>query len=166
MSADLHPRAAPSAPADALRALGVTVREHLHQPVLNAAQSIAAGLPFDPALLLKTLVFRRPGGWALVAMRALDRLDYGALARAVGVGRDRLAMADDAALREVFGWEPGGAAPLALAPDALLLVDDAVFALPVAFFGGGRPDLTLEADPRECFARLAHRRVPLAKTVR
>ena len=118
----------------------------------NAREAAEAGLEFDQALLIKTLAYATPGGWLLVAMRALDRIDYGALAKAAGVDRRKLRFASDAELGQTLGWQPGGAAPIALRDDVALIVDSAVLELPVMYFGGGRPDLTIEAQPAALFA--------------
>ncbi len=47
---------------------GVSHKLHWHAPVHNAREAAAAGLTFDPVILIKTLVYRTPPGWLLVAL--------------------------------------------------------------------------------------------------
>lgn len=129
----------------------------------NAREAAAAGLEFDAALLIKTLAYKTPTGWLLVAMRALDRVDHGVLAKAVSIERRKLRFADDADLERDFGWEPGGAAPIPLVEGTTVLVDEAVLQLLMMFFGGGRRDLTIEAKPLALFSHIAHRRVSITQ---
>jgi prolyl-tRNA editing enzyme YbaK/EbsC (Cys-tRNA(Pro) deacylase) len=139
-----------------LQAAGIPFRPHSHAPVRNAEEAVAAGLPFDPHLLTKTLVFRLPQRWLLVWMRALDRLDYGRLARAAGENRRKIRFAAEDEVASTLGWQPGGAAPLPLIEGSALLVDEPVTLLRTAFFGGGQRDLTIEVAPAEFLARVPH----------
>ena len=132
----------------------------------NAREAVAAGLDFDQLLLIKTLVYATPDGWLLLAMRALDRIDYGALANAARVDRRKLRFAADADLEKTFGWQPGGAAPVAVVDGVKLVVDRAVLELPMIYFGGGRPDLTVEAEPAALFERVDYIPAVIAKLQR
>jgi prolyl-tRNA editing enzyme YbaK/EbsC (Cys-tRNA(Pro) deacylase) len=96
-------------------------------------------------------------------MRALDRIDHGALAKAAGMDRRKLRFAGDADLERAFGWQPGGAAPIALLDNAKLIVDPAVLRLPVIYFGGGRRDLTIEAEPVALFEVVPHVAAEIAR---
>jgi len=136
---------------------------HHHAPVHNAREAAAAGLDFDLSLLIKTLAYKTPTGWLLVAMRALDRVDHGALAKAAGIERRKLRFADDADLERDFGWEAGGAAPIAIIPDVVVLVDEKVLQLPLIYFGGGRRDTTIEAEPQALFSRFDYRTASVAR---
>ena len=139
-----------------LHTAGVDFRAHVHAPVRNVDEAIAAGLPFDPQRLTKTLVLRLPQRWLLVWLRALDKLDYRALALAAGANRRRIRFAEEDEVASVLGWEPGGAAPIPIIDGASLLVDDPVARMPVAFFGGGRRDLTIEVVPADFLARVPY----------
>jgi Cys-tRNA(Pro)/Cys-tRNA(Cys) deacylase len=150
---------------DWLEAHGVAHKVHRHAPVRNAREAAAAGLDFDLSLLIKTLAYRTPAGWLLVAMRALDRVDHGALAKAAGIERRKLRFADDGELERAFGWEAGGAAPIPLVEGTIVLVDEAVLQLPVMYFGGGRRDLTIEAEPQALFGPLDHKTASIARSV-
>jgi prolyl-tRNA editing enzyme YbaK/EbsC (Cys-tRNA(Pro) deacylase) len=63
-----------------------------------------------------------------------------------------------------FGWEAGGAAPLAIIPGVVVLVDKAVLQLPLIYFGGGRRDLTIEAEPQALFSRLDYKAASIARS--
>lgn len=141
---------------DWLETRGVAYRPHRHIPVRNAPEAAAVGLDFDPALLIKTLAYRTPSGWLLAAMRALDRVDHGALAKAAAIERRKLCFAGDRELESAFGWEAGGAAPIPLVEGTIVLVDKAVLRLPVIYFGGGRRDLTIEAQPQALFSEVCY----------
>lgn len=145
----------------ALARLGIRFEAHPHAPVRNVHEARAAGLPFDPRVLTKTLVFRLPDRFVLAWVAALDRLDYAALARACRENRRRVRYASDDEVTSVLGWEPGGAAPLPPTAGVELVVDERVALMPVALCGGGRRDLTVELAPRELLARVAHVLAPL-----
>jgi prolyl-tRNA editing enzyme YbaK/EbsC (Cys-tRNA(Pro) deacylase) len=141
---------------DWLEANDVPYQVHLHARVYNALEASAIGLPFDVSLLLKTLVFKAADpSWLLVAVRAVDQTDYGALAKISGFPRRALRFADAADLRKYFGWEPGGASPIPIIAEAAVIVDTAVLEMPVIYFGGGRPDITIEALPQNLFGKIA-----------
>ena len=146
-----------------LAARGVLHKVHSHSPVHNAREAAAAGLDFDLSLLIKTLIYRTPTGWLLVAMRALDRVDHGALAKAASIERRKLRFAHDRELG-AFGWEAGGAAPIPIIAGVTVLVDDAVLRLPLIYFGGGRRDLTIEAEPQALFSRLHYKTASIARS--
>lgn len=146
---------------DYLHGVGIPFREYSHPPVHNAREAEQAGLPFEPALLTRTLVFRLPERWILVWTRALDRIDYKALSRAAREDRRRIRLASKAELSSVMGWEPGGAAPLPLADGVELIVDIAVPGMATTYIGGGRRDLTIGLDPQALLARVPHSMAPL-----
>lgn len=136
---------------------------HRHAPVHNARKAAAAGLAFDLSLLIKALAYRTPDGWLLVAMRALDRVDHGALAKTASIERRKLRFADDGDLEHDFGWEAGGAAPIPMVAGTSLIIDEAVLRLPLMYFGGGRRDLTIEAEPQALFSRLDYKATSIAQ---
>ena len=140
---------------------GIPFREYSHVPVRNAREAEQAGLPFELALLTKTLVFRLPERWVLVWMRALDKIDYKALSRAAREDRRKIRLASENELSAAMGWESGGAAPLPLADSIELIVDDAVPGMATAYIGGGRRDLTIALDPQVLLARVPHSMAPL-----
>ena len=129
----------------------------------NAREAAAAGLDFDQASLIKTLAYTTPGGWLLVAMRALDRVDHGALAKAASIERRKLKYAAEADLERSFGWQVGGAAPIPLIEAVTIIVDHAVLELPRIFFGGGRRDITVETRPDILFGAMTHVVAAVAK---
>jgi Cys-tRNA(Pro)/Cys-tRNA(Cys) deacylase len=121
---------------------------HVHVPVATVAEILEA-LPFPAEQHVKTLAFEVDGRVALAALRGSDRLQFGRLARALGVARDRLSPLSRERVLAELGLEPGGVCPLVDRTDVAVVVDRAVLDLPRAFCGSGRNDATLELAPAE-----------------
>ena len=138
-------------PEEILRDAGVPFRVHDHVPVSTVAEILEA-LPFPAGEHVKTLAFEADGRIVLAALRGSDRLQFGRLARALGVARDRLAPLPPERVRKELGFEPGGVCPLADRDDVTVVVDRSVLALARAFCGSGRNDLTLELSPADLVA--------------
>ncbi len=138
-------------PEEILRDAGIDFRVHEHPPVATVAEILEA-LPFPADEHVKTLAFDTGNGIALAALRGGDRLQFGKLARALGVGRDRLTPLTPNRVREELGLEPGGVCPLVARDDVVVLVDCRVLVLPRAFCGSGRNDVTLELAPADLVA--------------
>src|SRR5262249_37777315 len=100
---------------------------------------------------VKTLALAADGRVVLAALRGSDRLRFGRLARAVGVGRDRISPLPPERVRGELGLQPGGVCPITDA-DVTVVVDERVLALPRAFCGPGRNDATLELAPADLVA--------------
>jgi len=98
---------------------------------------------------VKTLVFEADGQVALAALRGSDRLQFGKLARALGVGRDRISPLPPDRVEEELGLQPGGVCPLVDSEGLDVVVDARVLELPRAFCGSGRNDATLELEPAD-----------------
>lgn len=101
------------------------------------------GLPVDQ--LLKTMVFRAGETMILAALPVHGRVNYGRLARAVGVPRGKLRQAEPDDLKRL-GLEPGGASPLSAAEGVIIVFDAAVPQMGVVFCGSGRCDRTVEIE--------------------
>jgi Cys-tRNA(Pro)/Cys-tRNA(Cys) deacylase len=138
------PGPAPSrrTPEEILRAAGVAFTVHEHEPVRTFAESLER-LPFPAEAMVKTLAAETGGELVLVALRGADRLHFGKLARALGVGRDTLKAVTPAGLEVELGFEVGAVSLLTDFP-AARLVDEAVLALGTVFTGSGRTDRTIE----------------------
>ena len=121
---------------------------HRHEPVATVAEIVAA-LPFPAEEHVKTLAFSAGDVLVLAALRGSDRLQFGRLARALGVGRDRITALPPERVREELGLEPGGVCPLVDADDVRVLVDPQVLDAPRVFCGSGRNDATLELAPAD-----------------
>jgi Cys-tRNA(Pro)/Cys-tRNA(Cys) deacylase len=130
-------------PEAILRDAGIPFVLHEHTPVATVAEIVVA-LPFPAEEHVKTLAFTADGAVVLAALRGSDRLQFGRLARALGVRRDRIAPLGPERVREELGLEPGGVCPLVDRDDVTVLVDRRVLDLPRAFCGSGRNDATLE----------------------
>ena len=138
-------------PEAILRDAGIPFAVHEHTPVATVAEILVA-LPFSAEEHVKTLAVTADGRVALAALRGSDRLQYGRLARALGVGRDRVEPLSPERVREELGLEPGGVCPLVDRDDVTVLVDRRVLDLTRVFCGSGRNDATLELSPADLVA--------------
>lgn len=128
-----------------LAAAGVAFTLHEHVAARTVADA-RERLPFPFAAYLKTVAFRlKAGGWALAALRGADRVEYRALAAALGVGRrDLHQMTPDEVLADL-GVPLGGVGPVPTEPGTRTVFDArAVAELDVVYCGAGRSDRTLE----------------------
>ena len=89
-------------PGAILRDAGVSFALHEHVPVASVAEILVA-LPFPAEEHVKTLAFAADGNVVLAALRGSDRLQFGRLARALGVGRDRIVPLPPERVREELG---------------------------------------------------------------
>ena len=143
-----RPTASPTArpprrtPEEILLAAGVAFTVHEHEPVRTHAEGVAR-LPFPPGAMVKTLALETGGELVLAALLAADRVHFGKLARALGVGRSTLNAVSEAALDVELGFEVGAVSLLTDFP-AACLVDEAVLSLGTVFAGSGRTDRTIE----------------------
>ena len=116
---------------------------HPH-PKLVSFEDAKAVLPFDPAAMVKALVFRLPDKrYLIVAMRVAERADYKKIADAVGVRRADLRAAQPDEVLADLDMQQGGIVPLPV-EGALVLFDRGVAGLGTIYCGTGRNDLTLE----------------------
>ena len=141
-SAPSPARAPRRTPEEILRAAGVPFTVHEHEPVRTFAESVER-LPFPPGAMVKTLALETGGELVLAALRGADRVHFGKLARALGVGRATLNAVSVAALDVELGFEVGAVSLLTDFP-AARLVDEAVLALGTVYTGSGRADRTIE----------------------
>ncbi len=120
---------------------GASYAVETHAPLisLDDAKSI---LSLDPAKMVKGLTFARPGGFAIVALRAADRADYKKIADALGLRRADLRLADPIDVRRELDMEQGGIVPLPIG-SARVLIDRAVLDLDEIVCGTGRNTATL-----------------------
>jgi Cys-tRNA(Pro)/Cys-tRNA(Cys) deacylase len=147
--------AMPLAPmsASVLQRAQVDFRVHEHQEVRETRGFIELG--FAVAQMVKTLAFAAANdAIVLVALRATDAVDYGAVARAAGVSRARLAALDEASLQDRLGMQAGGVGPFVQGPGVTVLVDQQVPGLATVFCGSGERTSTLEV-PGQAFLAIA-----------
>jgi Cys-tRNA(Pro)/Cys-tRNA(Cys) deacylase len=133
----------PRAPEQILRDADVSFVVHEHRPVATVAEILDA-LPFPAEQHVKTLAFDAGGKVALASLLGTDRVQFGRLARVLGVSRDRLVPLSPQRVRSELGLEPGGVCPLVDRGDVVRVVDRRVLALDRVFCGSGRADATLE----------------------
>lgn len=129
---------------ETLDAAGIPYVVHTHPPIRTEADLHLTGLEF--ATSVKTLAFELPDGrLALVAVPGPAKVQYGAVARALGVSRSALRQADEDRV-VALGMEPGGVSPICGDPDVLVVVDESVVGMGQVFCGGGTSTTTLQID--------------------
>jgi Cys-tRNA(Pro)/Cys-tRNA(Cys) deacylase len=121
-----------------------TFRIHEHAP-MRTVNDHQEHLTFDTERFLKVLAFRvGDERWVLVALKGEDRLDYRALADAVGASRGALTAASPEELASIFGCEAGGVCPIPAHDGIDVLLDRDAASIDVAYTGSSRVDRTLE----------------------
>ena len=147
--------AMPDGPAIVLAALeasGAAYTIHDHEVSRSYAEGVER-LPFPPELLLKTVVFKVAGdGWALATLHGGDRVDFRALADALGVRRADLRQASAEEIMETLGVEIGGVSPIPTIDGAALVFDQRCAAFDVIYCGTGLASQTLEISPADLLA--------------
>lgn len=142
----LHADVLPAAMAAVIRTLGFPARFHGH-PRLASTEELRPYLEshgFDAQAMLKTLAFQTPAGVGLVMLRMLDKVDYAAVARALGVPRAGLRMLSGEGLQQRLQMEPGAVCPFVHAPDVRVLLDARGLVPEVIYCGSGVLCCTVE----------------------
>lgn len=138
-----------------------SIHEHASMRSVNDHEE---HLPFDPARFLKVLAFRiGDARWALVALKGEDRLDYRALAGALGAWRGAVAAATPEELASIFECEPGGVCPIPARAEIEALLDGAATSIDVAYTGSSRSDRTLEIRMTDLLRIVQPRVMPLQR---
>ena len=136
----------PPAPIRTLQALGLPFRVHEHPAARTFDDLHLTGLDVDTSA--KTLAFLLTDGTiALAAIPGPARLRYAQLAAALGVSRSSLRPAGP---DDLLGLDmtPGGVSPVTDAVGVRLVLDASLTGLDVLYCGGGRPELTIEIEPK------------------
>ena len=134
----------------ALDAAGIPYVVHEHPPIRTEADLHLTGLSWEASV--KTLVFELPDGrLALVAVPGPARVQYGAVARALGVSRSALRQADEERV-VALGMEPGGVSPICGDTDVVVLVDESVVGMGIVYLGGGTSTTTVEVGAHAILA--------------
>ena len=136
----------------ALDAVGIPYVVHTHPPIRVEADLHLTGLDFQASV--KTLAFELPDGrLALVAVPGPAKVQYGAIARALGVSRSALRPADEHRV-VALGMEPGGVSPICPDTSVVVVLDVAIVGMGTVYCGGGTSTTTIEIDA-DAIARVA-----------
>ena len=128
----------------ALDAAGISYVVHTHPPIRGEADLHLTRLDWETSV--KTLAFELPDGrLALVAVPGPARVQYGAIARALGVSRSSLRQADEQRVIDL-GMEPGGVSPICGDPDVVVVVDESVVGIGSVYCCCGTSTTTIEVD--------------------
>jgi Cys-tRNA(Pro)/Cys-tRNA(Cys) deacylase len=101
--------------------------------------------------VVKTVAVEVPDRLVLVALRAEDDLDYGKLARTLGVDRDPITLAATGRVADLLGVDSGFETVLTDA-DVARFVDERVLRLSKALVSSGRNDRLYELAPADLVA--------------
>lgn len=130
----------------ALQAHGVDTEVRDMPGSTRTAQDAADAVGCDVAQIVKSLVFASGDGRAwLVLASGPNRVDPGLLQNRTG---HPLTMADPATVRELTGFAIGGVAPVGLAHDLPVLMDEDLLAHEVVWAAAGTPKSVFPVDPR------------------
>jgi prolyl-tRNA editing enzyme YbaK/EbsC (Cys-tRNA(Pro) deacylase) len=130
-------------------------------PTVPAA---AAALGVEPSAILKSLVFLVEGEPRLVVAAGEDRVPYPALARAFGVSRRAIRLADADEALAITGFVVGAMPPFGHRRALETVIDrDRVLPGRVVYGGGGSREALLEITTEELLAVTGARTVPLAE---
>lgn len=143
----------PALPEQILAGAGLAFERYEHEPTPTVAD-IRATTDFAVAKAVKTLAFVHGEDAAvLVAIPGEAQVDYGAVARLLGVSRSRLRRAEPEIL-ERLGLAAGGISPIPTVrpPGATMIFDERIVGMGRVYCGGGRPELTLAVDADELIA--------------
>jgi Cys-tRNA(Pro)/Cys-tRNA(Cys) deacylase len=133
-------------PLDVLADSGAAYSVRQHVPIVGRDDAERElGLPTER--LLKTMVFRAGETVVLAALPVYGKVNYGKLARAVGVPRSALRQADAEDLRAV-GMVPGGASPVCGVDGVVTVFDVSVPDMGVVYCGSGRADQTVQIEAK------------------
>jgi Cys-tRNA(Pro)/Cys-tRNA(Cys) deacylase len=132
-------------PTDILKASGLRYITHRWRPFPTFADLLTRQGTHRG---VKTLALEAPDQLVLVALRAEDELDYGKLARALGVDRDPITPAASGRVQQTLGVEPGFESILT-DEDVPRFVDERVLALDRAVISSGRNDRLFELGPAD-----------------
>jgi prolyl-tRNA editing enzyme YbaK/EbsC (Cys-tRNA(Pro) deacylase) len=146
MTALANSDAVPAPVAAVIGRLGFAARFHSH-PRWQTTEELRPYLEshgFDAQAMLKTLAFKTPAGLGLVTLRMLDKVDYGAVARALGVSRAALGLLAGDELLQRLHMEPGAVCPFAEGEGIRLLLDERALARELIYCGSGVLSCTVE----------------------
>jgi Cys-tRNA(Pro)/Cys-tRNA(Cys) deacylase len=127
---------------------GVPFRRHAHQPCVSS-HDYRITFPFDPAAVIKSLVFQLPdASFVIIGLRLQARADYKRISDAVGIRRSELRVASVEQLSTELDMQSGGVSPLPI-KGARILLDSTIMDLVTIFCGSGRNDATIEILTRD-----------------
>lgn len=131
------------APDQVLKRAGIHFQRFEHSPA-RTVDDLRAVTDFSIENSVKTLAFHvEEGRVVLAAIPGPARINYGALAKSLGVARSRLAGAGPEILAGL-GMAPGGVCPIpTVGPEVVTIVfDNEVPVMGRVYCGGGGPDVT------------------------
>ncbi len=127
---------------DHLDALAIPYEVVEHPPARNQAELHLTGLDIEQSVKTLGFTIGDTGRVVLVGIRGSARLNYGHLARALGVSRSQLRPTEPAQI-EALGMEAGGLSPVTNDSAVTVVFDVVVPTMGRVACGGGTPTRTL-----------------------
>jgi Cys-tRNA(Pro)/Cys-tRNA(Cys) deacylase len=128
------------------------VHRHDSFPVpIHSPADFAAQLGYELGRITKTLLVRSTTGdlYAMVVSPMGRKIDFAAVARALGV--KRVQIASPAELASLVGFPEKGVSPLGV-EDLTVLLDDDLFRSDTILIGAGEPGVEIELSPADLAA--------------
>lgn len=126
----------PTPVTQALDALGIPYRLHLHPQPVRSQEQAARERGLEPAQIIRSLVFRLEAGvYVMVLMPGAGKVSWPKLRRHLGVTRLTTATPDEVV--RVTGFEPGSVSPFGLAQPLRILADAQVLEHTTISLGAG-----------------------------
>lgn len=117
-----------------------------HEPV-RTISDVEEHIPELLSTMVKTIAFEIEGALiALVAVRGADRIDYKKVAGHFNVNRRKVVTLSPVRVSAELQVEPGGVAPIPLCDHHTLIIDKAVYSMPLIHTGSGRFTATLALE--------------------
>jgi prolyl-tRNA editing enzyme YbaK/EbsC (Cys-tRNA(Pro) deacylase) len=127
----------PSTPVtQALEAMGVSHRLHLHATPVRSLEQAARERGLAPGQIVRSLVFRlEDGGFILMLVAGPAQVSWPRLRRLLGVSRITTATPEE--VLDVTGFEPGAVSPYGLRREIRILADRSLLAHDTLSIGAG-----------------------------
>jgi Cys-tRNA(Pro) deacylase len=133
----------------ALESLGLPSAVTTFQTSTHTAQGAADSVGCELGQIVKTLFFLADGR-ATVVLGAGDRqVDTSLLAPLLGVGRKKVKMGNPEEVLERTGYAVGGVAPVGLATECDIVVDDSLSRFTTVWAAAGTPHSVFAANPTD-----------------
>jgi len=113
----------------------------------RTAEDAAAAIGCPVGAIVKSLVLDSDRGAVVVLTSGRNRLDFGKVAAALGVGK--VGRADAQKAREATGYSIGGTAPFGYPERLPMLFDRDLLAHQTVWAAAGTPQTVFAADPEE-----------------
>lgn len=120
----------------------------------------ARALNIDRSLIVKTIIAVACSKTYAIIVPGDRRLDLDKLSRVAGC---RARLAKPAEVEERTGYSVGGVPPVALPSDIVVIMDQSIAELDIAYGGGGEDGTLLEFSPKELIRLIKPILIPISR---